>query len=204
MAAPRYLAVTATGTGEVAAAQASGSPNAVVSTGADGLIAASLLGNAPAPATVTTGGAGNAGRIPALNGSGVFDASMLVNAPAGLLSLQLAATEAVAQGALCNIFSASGTESVQNADGSAAGTKPCNGYAPAAIAQGATGTVVVSKSVITGLSGLTPGPAFLSETAKGGVQAAGSTTAGHTFQKVGEALSANTLLFDPQQSIVRA
>ena len=168
MAAPRYLATGAVGPTEVAAAQTSGSPNQVVATGADGLIAAALLGNAPA----------------------------------GAVTAQLTATEAIAAGALCNAYSASGTESVQNADGSVQ-TKPTNCYAPAAIASGAAGVVVFSKAVVTGLAGLTPGPAFLSEATKGGIQAAGSSTAGHAFQKIGEALSATTLLFDPQPPILR-
>jgi len=179
MAAPRYLATGTTGPTEV-------------------------------PAVQVSTGAANANGIPALNANGLLDASMLGNAPAGaagasgVVSAQLAATEAIAAGALCNAYSAAGTESVQNADGAQPGTKPVNCYAPAAIASGATGTVVFSKSLITGLAGLTPGPAFLSDATKGGVQAAGSTIAGHTFQKVGEALSATTLLFAPEQPIVRA
>lgn len=166
-------------------------------------LATGTVGSTEVAAIETTTGSAQAEKIIATGADGLIDASFLTKAP-GTVSLQATASEAITAGALVNVYSNSGAAAAQNADGSVAGTKNCNGYAPAAIASGATGTIIVSNGVITGLTGLTAGTAYLSETSKGAVQAAGSTTAGHTFQRIGTALTTTTLYFDPDPGIVRA
>jgi hypothetical protein len=80
----------------------------------------------PAPA--------DAGKIPALDGGGKFDSTMM---PAGLGSDSKAvlASEAIAAGSLVDVYNNAGTLNVRKADATASG-KEANGFCNAAIAQG--------------------------------------------------------------------
>lgn len=150
---------------------------------------------------VTVGGAANAFQIPALNASGMLDVTMM---PTGIGpdTEQMPASEALAAGALVNIYSNAGTVTARNADGSTTG-KQADGFVMAAVASGSQATVFLS-GLNTTLSGLTAGLAFLSDTAAGGVSAAGATIAGHTFQQVGVVTAAGHLQFNPQEPVTRA
>ena len=146
-------------------------------------------------------GATSAGAIMATNASGVLDVTFL---PSGIGpdTYSLPATEAIASGALVNIYSNSGVFSVRNADGSTTG-KQADGFVLAAVASGASGTVYLA-GINTAVTGLTPGLQFLSDTTLGAATATGATTAGHTYQQVGSATAAGALQFNPQAAIVRA
>lgn len=123
--------------------------------------------------------------------TGRFDVSLM---PAGYAAdvAILPATEALAAGALVNVWSNAGVASMRNADASVAG-KSADGYVLAAVAAAANGTFY-GNGINNALAGLTPTSAyFLSDTAAGGVTAVPPTTSGHVLQPVGKAISATQL-----------
>lgn len=109
------------------------------------------------------------------------------------------ATETIAAASFVNFVNEAGALKAQLADATD-GTKPCDGYATAAIADAAAGTVIVGRGqVLTGLTGLTIGADYyLSETA-GAITSTPPSTVGNLVQYIGKALSATTLLYDPDR-----
>jgi hypothetical protein len=145
---------------------------------------------------VLVGGVGNANQIPALNSAGQLDQTMM---PAGIGqdTVVVNSTEALAAGALVNLYSSAGALAVRNASAAAGSYKPAHGFVQAAVAAGASATIYRSGQ-ITGLTGLTVGDAFLSTATAGAVQATAPVSgSGYTSQKVGQALSATVLDFQP-------
>lgn len=109
----------------------------------------------------------------------------------------LTASEAIAPGDFCNIFASSGAK-LRKADASD-DTRPCDCFAPAAIASAASGEVKMPGTVISGLSGLTAGADYwLSETG-GLITTVPPSTAGNLVQRIGKALSATQLFFNPRE-----
>lgn len=180
-------------------------------------------------ALLTSAGAGDANRLPALNASGVLDATIVnsVTASAGagdtgkLAALDasgrldstmmpvgigadttaLPASEALAAGDLVNIWNDSGTAKVRKADATAVG-KHAMGFVIASVASLATATVYF-EGPNTQVSGLTPGVQFLTTTAGLSDETAPST-AGNVIQRVGFATSATNLNFQAGEPIVLA
>ena len=152
-------------------------------------------------ATVVSGGAASAGQIAALDPTGRFDNSVM---PVGIGAdtASILASEAISAGSLINIWSNAGVQNIRNADASTTG-KEANGFMLAAVASGATGTVYFSGQD-TALSGLVPGPIYLSDTAVGAVTSTPPTTAGHVLQRVGTAVSPTSLEFKPSDPVTRA
>lgn len=151
----------------------------------------------------TSAGAGDAAKIARLDASGRWDPSMM---PVGIVAetMTIVASEALAAGALVNIWSNAGVLSARNADGSAAG-KPADGFVLSAVANAANALVYLEEAMITGLSGLTLGSdAFLSTTVAGAITNTIPTGAGKVAQQVGKALSATTILFRPRVAITLA
>lgn len=145
----------------------------------------------------TSAGASDAGQIPALDNTGKIPSTMLP-ASNGMPSDSLTASEAIAAGALVNINS---TGQVRNASATDA-TKPANGFASAAIAQSASGTIYYVGAKNSGATGLTVGaPVFLG-TASGAGTSTPPSTAGNLVQYVGTAISATEYVFDPQSRYV--
>lgn len=144
--------------------------------------------------SVQVGGAGNANQIPSLNGSGVFDASMM---PAGLGidTIVVPTSENLAAGAFVNLYSNAGTLTGRNADASTTG-KEAVGFVLAATTSPASATVYMRGSN-TAVTGLTVGTQYwLSTTTPGGTQvAAASYTAGQMCQYLGRATSATAIDF---------
>jgi hypothetical protein len=150
---------------------------------------------------VIVGGVANAFQVPALNAAGQLDVTMMPTG-VGPDTEQMVASEALSAGALVNVYANSGAPNARNADGSTTG-KQADGFVLAAVAAGGQATVYLS-GLNTAVSGLTPGLAFLSDTALGGVAAAGATAAGRTFQQVGVVTQAGHLQFAPQVPVTRA
>lgn len=149
----------------------------------------------------SSAGAGDAGKIVSLNSSGFIDSTMLNGV--GVDTVTATASEAISAGDLVNIYNVSGTLTVRKADATAASRgKPCNGYAPAAISNSATGTVNLS-GIATGYSSLTPGAEQFLGTA-GARTETPNATSGQTCQSVGYALSATTFKFQRGIAYVRA
>ncbi|MBS3025577.1 hypothetical protein [Acidiphilium multivorum] len=145
----------------------------------------------------SSAGSASAGDIVALNSAGQIDPTML-GAASGEASISATASEAISAGAIVNVYNNAGTVSVRNADNTAAG-KEATGFALAAIASGATGTVTL-QGVVTGLSGLTPG-AYQFLGTVGALVSAPPSTSGSITQIVGTALSATSVMFRPSDPI---
>ncbi|GEP00614.1 hypothetical protein [Methylobacterium haplocladii] len=151
---------------------------------------------------VTTGGAANAGKIPALDPTtGTWDPTMM---PPGVAAdiKDMPASEALAGPCLVNVYANSGAATARNADGSTQG-KPADGYVLGPVAANGTARVYLGSGVVPGFTGLTVGDAFLSPSTPGAVATAGAATAGQTWQKVGKVLDANTLQFTRGEPVSR-
>lgn len=174
----------------------------------------------------TSAGAGDEGKIPALNGAGVLDASIVnsktTSAGAGdsgkLAALDaagkldtsfmptgigadtaaVATSENLSAGDLVNIYDATGTATARKADATTTG-KEAHGFVLAATTSPAPATVYFEGSN-TAVTGLTPGNQFLQTTAGLSGSTAPSAT-GNVVQRVGVAVSATLLNFEAQQPI---
>ena len=149
----------------------------------------------------TSAGAADAGKLPALNAAGVLDSTLF---PAGIgeASQIFPASEALAAGALVNIWSNAGTPNARNANATDA-TKPAQGFVVAAVAALANATVYFPGQIVTGIAGLTIGAAvFLSAATSGGVTSTAPVATGNLVQQVGTALSATSFVFNPAPGII--
>lgn len=86
------------------------------------------------------------------------------------------------------------------ADATAVG-KEAIGFIEAGVAQGEVASLLGAGNTMTGLSGLTPGASYFLATTPGELTATPPSTAGNVFLKVGVALSATELLFQPEAPI---
>lgn len=146
------------------------------------------------------GGAPSADKIPSLDAAGRLAISMM---PTGLGSdtAVLTASGSIAAGDFVNIFDNGGTPSIRKADANAVGTI-AHGFVLEAIADGATGTVYFEGSN-TAVTGQTVGNTFLSTTAGLATNTAPSGT-GELVQKLGVAVSATQINFEPSTPILLA
>lgn len=153
--------------------------------------------------TQVSAGAANANQIPALNSVGVFDTTLM---PPGVGSsaLTFPASEALAAGAMVNIWSNASVASARNANATDA-TKPAVGFVLAAVASAATATVYFPGQDVTGVAALVIGDrVFLSAATPGGVVdiASAPAVAGNLVQQLGTALSATSFTFQPMAGII--
>lgn len=149
-------------------------------------------------AILTSAGAGDANKIPALDAGGKLDISFMPSG-VGANTISVLASEAISAGNLVNIYNNAGTLNVRKADNTAAG-KEANGAALSSISNAATGTVYLPGVTVTGLSSLTPGAYYWLDTA-GGVTTTAPTTANNISQIVGYAESATSLYFFPHAPV---
>ena len=147
----------------------------------------------------TSAGAGDAGKIPQLDGTGRIDNSMM---PVGLAADTQAITtsEALAAGDWVNIWNSTGAKA-RKADATVAG-KEAMGFVLAAVGSGAVATVYF-EGTNTQVAGQTPGRVYLSTTAGTG-QTAAPSAAGNVVQVLGFATSATTVNFQSGPAIVLA
>jgi hypothetical protein len=151
-------------------------------------------------ATVTSSGAGDDGKIPALDSSGKLDLTLM---PVGVgpETSSIEASENISAGDLVNLHDATGVK-VRKAD--ASNGRIAHGFALASITSGQSGTIYFEGS-ITGLSGLTPGATmFLSGSSAGAATATPVSTSGYSSQQVGVAISTTAISFSPQAHVVLA
>ncbi len=155
-------------------------------------------------ANVTSAGAGDAGKLVALDAAGLIDASMMpVGVGADTASIQ--SSENLVAGDYVNIWNDAGTAKVRKADAStAAAAKRAMGFVLANVTSPANALVYFEgkNTAVTVTAGTTY---VLSHSAPGGVLALASatTTAGHILQVVGEAISATTIATEIEEPIVR-
>ncbi len=154
-------------------------------------------------AVESSAGAGDEGKIVALNASGQIDTTMIDSAL--LTETKVApASEDLAAGDLVDIWNDAGTLKVRKADASAVSAgKKADGFVRAAVTAPANATVYFDGE-ISGLTGLTLGSEYyLSDSTPGGITATPVTTAGNLLQSVGVAKSATTLSFEPGEGVIR-
>lgn len=171
---------------------------------ADKFISVNASGDlAEIEATVTSAGAGNAGDVVALDGTGRLDNSVM---PVGIgaETKSLVTSESLAAGDLVNIWDDTGTEKARKADASAAsGGKRAHGFVLSAVTAPAAATVYL-EGTITGLTALTRGDEYFLDSTAGAATATPPTTSGYTLQRIGVAISATEITFEPSQIIIRA
>lgn len=145
----------------------------------------------------TSAGAGDSGKLPALDGSGRLDTSFM---PVGIGAdtAAISTSETLAAGDFVNVWDSTGAK-VRKADATTSG-KEAHGFVLAAFTHPTTATVYF-EGTNTGVSGKTPGVQFLLTTAgtSGSTAPSGS---GNVVQKLGVAVSATAINFEPQQPIV--
>jgi hypothetical protein len=152
---------------------------------------------------VTSAGAGDSGKIPALNASGKLDSTLLPASNAeDTLAIVVEEAAGLSAGDLINIFDNGGTPKVRLAD--ASNGRQAHGFVKSAFADAATATVY-KEGTNDQLTGLTAGAIqFLSATTPGAVTATAPSTTGHLSQKVGVAFSATDMDWEPEQPITLA
>jgi len=105
----------------------------------------------------SSAGAGDAGKLPALDGTGKLDNSFF---PTGLgqNSVSATASEALSAGNFVNLFNNTGALGVRKADNS--NGRPAHGYVTAAVASAATAQVFRLNTVNASRTGLTAGSEY--------------------------------------------
>lgn len=142
-------------------------------------------------------GAGDAGAIVALDDTGRIDNSMM---PVGIGAdtKAIIASEALAAGDWVNVWNNASAFNARKADATTPG-KRTHGFVLAAVANGASATVHF-EGTNTQVTGQTPGDVYLQTTAGAG----GATIpsgAGQVVQKIGVAVSATEVNFEPSDPI---
>lgn len=147
----------------------------------------------------TSAGAGDSGKLPALDGSGRLDTSFM---PVGVVAdtAAISTSETLAAGDFVNVFDSTGAK-VRKADATTAG-KEAHGFVLAAFTHPTT-AVVYFEGSNTAVSGATPGPVFLGATAGAAVSTAPSAS-GNVVQRIGLATSATSINFSPGVPVVLA
>lgn len=148
---------------------------------------------------VTSAGAGDAGKIPALDAAGKLDTSVMPTG-IGADTALIQASENLAAGDLVNVHNSGGAR-VRKADATTSG-KEAHGFVLSAVTSGNNATVYFEGSN-TQVTGLTPGPQYLSTTA-GLATGTAPSGSGNVVQRVGVATAAAVLNFEAQSPIVLA
>lgn len=151
-------------------------------------------------AIVTSAGAGDTGKIIALDTTGRIDNTMM---PVGIGAdtQVITASEALAAGDLVNIWNSTGAKA-RKADASVAG-KEAHGFVLAAVSNAAAATVYF-EGTDTQVTGLTPGVQFLSASTPGLATGTAPSGTGQVVQRVGFATAATALNFQSMPPVVLA
>jgi hypothetical protein len=147
----------------------------------------------------SSAGAGDAGKVVALNASGEVDITMMPTG-IGADTASVEASENLAAGDFVNIYNDSGAK-CRKADATTAG-KQAHGFVLAGVTSGANATIYF-EGTNTQVSGATAGTVFLSATA-GSFTSTAPSTAGNVVQRIGVATSATTINVEVGQPIVLA
>jgi hypothetical protein len=172
-----------------------GDANRVPALNASGVLDATIVNSKG-----TSAGAGDVGKLPSLDAAGKLDTSFMPTG-IGADTSSIVSSENLAAGYLVNIWNNAAVANVRKADATVAG-KEAHGFVLAAVTSPAAATVYFEGSN-TGVTGLTPGPQFLSATA-GLCTATAPSAAGNVVQRVGFATSATNMNFQSQTPLVLA
>lgn len=162
------------------------------------LNASGVLDSTIVNSTTSSAGAGDSGKLAALDAAGRLDESMM---PVGIGAdtSSIATSENLAAGDLVNIFNDGGTAKARKADATTAG-KEAHGFVLDAVTSPANATVYF-EGPNTSVTGLTPGVQYLTTTA-GTSSTTAPSASGNIVQRVGFATSATNLNFQSNQPIV--
>lgn len=141
----------------------------------------------------TSAGAGDAGKIPALDAAGRLSPTMLP-VGVGVLVKSVISSENLAARDMVNVYNNAGTLNVRKAD--ANNNMPCNGYVINAVVSPAACDVYFD-GIISGFTGLTPGARQFLHTTAGERTETPPSASGDLVQYIGVALSATEIEFDP-------
>jgi len=161
------------------------------------LNASGILDSTIVNSKTTSAGAGDSGKLVALDGAGKIDSTMMPTG-IGADTASIEASEALAAGDLVNIYDSTGAK-CRKADASTAG-KEAHGFVLASVESAANATVYF-EGTNTQVTGLTPGKQFLSAT-PGLCAAAAPSGSGNIVQRVGFAVSSTAMNFQAQTPIV--
>lgn len=147
----------------------------------------------------SSAGAGDAGKIPALDAAGKLDTTMM---PTGIAAdvATVTASEALAAGDYVNIYESTGAK-CRKADASTAG-KEAHGFVLSAVSQSASATVYF-EGTNSQVTGQTAGVVYLSTTPGLGTSTAPSGS-GNIVQRIGFATGATAVNFQSQAPVVLA
>ena len=147
-------------------------------------------------AIISSAGAGDSGKIIALDAAGRIDNSMMpvvIGTDKGAVT----ASENLSAGDFVNIWNSTGAK-VRKADATTAG-KRAHGFVLASVTSGNTATVYF-EGTNTAVTGQTPGEVFLSTTA-GLSTATAPSASGNVVQRIGFAISATAINFQAGEAI---
>lgn len=149
----------------------------------------------------SSAGAGDAGKIPALDSTGRIDSTMM---PVGVVAdtKAIACTENLAAGDFVNVYNSSGLK-CRKADASGGVAKKAHGFVLAGVTSGQDATVYF-EGTNTQVSGFTPGATVYLSATPGAATATAPSTATHIVQELGAALAATEISFEPQRPVVLA
>ena len=161
----------------------------------------SLINNEVKSVTPIEAADGTQGRIPATNAAGALDASFLPAFPAATFPIEetLTAGVAVSGPSLINVYTNPGTGTIGVQPADAVTGLGADGFVLSGAGLNAPVVATLGLGIITGLSGLTPGAAYY--LGNSGAISATPAATGYLYQYVGKALSATSLLFQPQSGI---
>lgn len=144
-------------------------------------------------AIVTSAGAADAGKIPALDAGGKLDSSFMPSG-IGANTVSAVASEAIAAGKFINLYQNAGALNMRLADNS--NGREAHGYVTTAVTNGTSGTAQRLNTVNAGLTGLTPGSEYWLGTAGGVISTPldSVTDVGKLDQSIGIAKSATELV----------
>ena len=148
----------------------------------------------------SSAGAGDAGKIPALDSAGKLDNTMMPTG-IGADTSSILASEDLAAGDLVNIYDNSGTANCRKADATTAG-KEAHGFVLATVTSGNNANIYF-EGANDQVTGATVGVQFLSTTA-GAATATAPSTSGNIVQKIGIATSATSINFEAGNHITLA
>ena len=173
---------------------AASAANKVVKQTAAGIIAPAVLN-----AAASSAGIGDAAKMVQLDGTGRIDSTMM---PVGIGAdtAAITASENLAAGDFVNIHDSTGAK-VRKADATTAG-KEAHGFVLGAVSSGNPATVYF-EGTNTGITGATPGVVYLHTTA-GGYTATAPSSTGNAVQRVGIAVSATAINFEPHPPVILA
>lgn len=148
----------------------------------------------------SSAGASDAGKVVALDATGKIDSTMMPTG-IGADTALIEASENLAAGDLVNIYNSTGAK-CRKADASTSG-KEAHGFVLAVVSSGNNATVYF-EGTNTQCTGLTPGVLYLSASTPGGTTSTAPSGTGAVVQRVGFAVSTTAMNFDASQPVVLA